>query len=92
MKDCVKRLFQFQYGAIRGAADLKFASLRDYFNSSMVRLEVVRCILSTNLVFYFNSSMVRLEELGGALMAFDHEHFNSSMVRLEVSITASFQP
>ena len=78
----LKTMFQFQYGAIGGIKKRVAPTLRESFNSSMVRLVVGHAAKSYHKYWSFNSSMVRLvvKKIYATDLAF--AGFNSSMVRL----------
>ena len=60
-RDKCKEIFQFQNGTIRSFEGTTKTSCLPYFNSKMVRLEVLNQVFSSNINQYFNSKMVRLE-------------------------------
>ncbi len=76
-------LFQFQYGAIGSNLVSVYFKGAKYFNSSMVRLEVLFTLLGFQSTINFNSSMVRLEDCWRWVNTIVNYNFNSSMVRLE---------
>ena len=75
-------IFQFQYGTIRSFLLRRFCVWINHFNSSMVRLEVIKSEdLTEDLRFQFQYGTIR------RLTPTEKEvlklYFNSSMVRLE---------
>ena len=54
--------FQFHYGTIKSHQTGRSSPTLEDFNSTMVRLKVLSCLLLLLGLCYFNSTMVRLKE------------------------------
>ena len=63
---CSSQVFQFHYGTIKSPAISAGCEESPYFNSTMVRLKVTRCLLCKQILLYFNSTMVRLKAQQGS--------------------------